>query len=299
MNFPDTTFNELERNINNALSTVNIGMWDYDLLNDRGFWSDYTYEIFGIDKNQIPSFQAVYNLIHPQDRANFLNLYNEAIKTKKGYRAKYRIIRKDGSIRHVISYSDIQLDENRQVGRIIGTTVDVTEQDFFNRQIIQRINEISGNLDIGIWSKDVLNSKIKFCSAGIESICGYTAKELEQGTVSWSDIVHPKDTKNYQAKQEKLQLNQKVKHQYRIIHKNGQIKWIQDETIPVFDMNGTLFRLDGIVTDMTAQKKAEEKIKYFVNHDYLTNLPNKRMFDEQLYSLIETAMNILPSCFWI
>lgn len=83
-------------------------------------------------------------------------------------------------------------------------------------------------------------------------------------------------------------MNQKVKHQYRIIHKNGQIKWIQDETIPVFDINGTLFRLDGIVTDMTAQKKVEEKITYFVNHDYLTNLPNKRMFDEQLYSLIET-----------
>lgn len=289
MIIPEDTFtnwDENDENVMNVLGLMNIGMWDYDVVNNRGCWSDSAYKIYGIEKNENLYFHTVYSLIHPQDRASFLNVYNEAIRNRNAFNVIYRIIRKDGSIRKVVCYAILQRDDNQKVVRMIGSTVDITDQDFFNRQLVQRINELSQNLDVGIWSKDIAANKIEFCSMGIEKITGYTFKNFTEGTISWRDIVYHEDIKYYLKNQEKLNSNQKINHQYRIIHKNGQIKWIQDETIPIMGVDGTLRYLDGIVTDITPKKITEEKMSYLVNHDYLTNLPNKRMFDEELYKLI-------------
>ncbi|MEK4078525.1 sensor domain-containing protein [Solibacillus sp. FSL K6-1126] len=286
MNLPANTFNIFKKNINNTFGSIKIGIWDYDVVQNKGDWSDNAYEIYGIDKRENPSFRTMYSIVHPQDKAVFLETCTDAIRNRKECNVEYRIIRRDGSIRKVTSYANIQRNENGKVVRITGTTVDITEHDFFNQQFVQRIDELSKNLDIGIWSKDIHTKKMEFCSASIEKITGYTSKNFTEDGVAWTDLVYNEDLKTYLNKLKRLNLNKKVNHEYRILHKNGEIKWIRDETLPVFDMGGALRRLNGIVTDVTSQKRAEERITYLVNHDYLTNLPNKRMFDEELYKLM-------------
>ncbi|MFP3471350.1 PAS domain-containing protein, partial [Micrococcus sp. SIMBA_144] len=79
------------------------------------------------------------------------------------------------------------------------------------------------------------------------------------------------------------------KGRYRIIHKEGQVRWVEDNTIPVFNHEGTLIRLDGIITDITEQIKSEEAMAHLAYYDYLTDLPNRRMFEDELVTLIESS----------
>jgi diguanylate cyclase (GGDEF)-like protein/PAS domain S-box-containing protein len=45
----------------------------------------------------------------------------------------------------------------------------------------------------------------------------------------------------------------------------------------------------GVFNDITSQKEAEDKIKYYAYHDPLTNLPNRRYFVEQVQHAIKVA----------
>ena len=80
----------------------------------------------------------------------------------------------------------------------------------------------------------------------------------------------------------KLELGNILHHQYRIIHKNGDIRWVQDYTIPTLDDNGKLIQLNGLTSDITEQKVLKEKIKYLSDYDPLTKLPNRQKFIDKV-----------------
>lgn len=54
----------------------------------------------------------------------------------------------------------------------------------FNQQFVQRIDELSKNLDIDIWSKDIHTKKMEFCSSSIEKITCYTSKDFPEDGVA-------------------------------------------------------------------------------------------------------------------
>ena len=66
--------------------------------------------------------------------------------------------------------------------------------------------------------------------------------------------------------------------QYRIIHKNGGIVWVQDKTLPVLDAEGRLIRIDGIVSNISDQKEYEKKIKHLAYHDQFNGLTKSQIF---------------------
>ena len=128
------------------------------------------------------------------------------------------------------------------------------------------------------------------CSKGIEYISGYTKDDFNNG-IQWSSIIHPEDLPQYLENQHKLESGKILHHQYRIIHKNGDIKWVQDYTIPTLDDNGKLIQLNGLTSDITEQKVLKEKIKYLSDYDHLTKLPNRQKFIEKLQELIDEYAN--------
>ena len=125
---------------------------------------------------------------------------------------------------------------------------------------------------------------------GIEYISGYTKDDFNNG-IQWSSIVHTEDLPQYLDNQYKLEGGNILHHQYRIVHKNGDIRWVQDYTIPTLDDNGKIMQLNGLISDITEQKVLNEKIKYLTDYDSLTKLPNRHKFIEKLQHLMEEYAN--------
>lgn len=129
---------------NHTMGFIHIGVWDYDVIEDEGFWSDKTYEIFGIDRGQVPTLELVYNLIHPDDRNRFINQVNKAIEEKRSFLDNWRII-KNNNMEHMINvYANVILDENQYVVRLIGYVVDAS----FQEQLLQQAFEFGNPSDV-------------------------------------------------------------------------------------------------------------------------------------------------------
>lgn len=291
----EAALKNVKNELNLAQMTANIGSWDSDLRNGKIFWSKQIYRIMGINNSDgyfVPTYDKFIAMIHPEDRHRMDKTVKQALINKSSYQIEYRMIRQDGRERNILEKADVVLDENNEPCRLIGVVHDITDKKVAEEQLKQseeQFKNVYSNINAGVWSKDVIAGKFRFISAGVEQICGFSSEEFIKKRMKWEQIIIPEDVPQYNALQDMLITGKSLHHEYRIIHKNGDIRWIHEDTIPITNDIGEVIRLTGILTDVTDKKNAEEKMVYLAHHDYLTDLPNRRSFDLELSSLIKRS----------
>jgi diguanylate cyclase (GGDEF)-like protein/PAS domain S-box-containing protein len=155
---------------------------------------------------------------------------------------------------------------------------------------VSELTQLYDHPNLGIWSTNVQTGQCLNNSKGSEKISGYAKEDFNNG-ILWTSIIYPDDLPNYLEGQRKLEAGNILHHQYRIIHKNGDIRWVEEYAIPTIAANGKLIQLNGLSTDITEQKVLNEKLKYLSSYDYLTKLPNRQHFYEKLQQLTDQYAN--------
>lgn len=132
-----------------------------------------------------------------------------------------------------------------------------------------------------------------FISEGAEALTGYTASEFMQKKLNWGDIVHPDDTQMIDEEILKcIAARQVFDVAYRITTRSGETRWVADRGQCIYDPSGNPAFLEGIISDVTEQKEAEEKIIWAAHHDPLTRLPNRALFQLRLSKALEHSKNL-------
>lgn len=147
----------------------------------------------------------------------------------------------------------------------------------------QQLNDVFNNLDAVILSIDLQANTI-IASPGIEKIFGFPPEELQKNPQLWKEAVHPEDKDLADEIDFHISpvLTSTSLHEFRTILPSDQIKWIQLLRTPIFNDKGQLIKINGVFTDITEHKKAEEKIEYMAYYDDLTDLPNRHLFYKRL-----------------
>lgn len=286
-------YEKLKENLEEAQRISRIGSWEYDVVNDKSYWSKQTYKIFGMDNlNIIPDWDKVLSFSHPNDREKWESLLTNAIKYKRDVSFENRIIRKDGKERVVLQKLEVKLGESGDVVRFVGTIQDITDYRIIKKKLAEsnsQFQSIADHLPVAIWSLDTKRNQISFCSKGVEVVYGVAQIEFRDNPLLWLKYVHPEDRLMVEMNQEKMWHGEELVHSYRIIDKNGNIKWVEDQALPYVGEDGEITRIDGIVRDITKEKEYSETLFHMANYDYLTNLPNRTNFEEKLNEHIQEA----------
>jgi PAS domain S-box-containing protein len=108
---------------------AHVGSWEFNLQTQKRLWSAETFRIFGLDPSQSePTTAEFLQMIHPEDRAAFQTQQQQALKQKTSFSLEHRIIRPDGSIRHVESRAELIHDPQGQIIKLLGAIIDITER---------------------------------------------------------------------------------------------------------------------------------------------------------------------------
>jgi diguanylate cyclase (GGDEF)-like protein/PAS domain S-box-containing protein len=116
--------------------------------------------------------------------------------------------------------------------------------------------------DLGFWDWDILAGKVKR-NERWANILGFSYEEIQQTTQQWTDFIHPEDRKNaWQSIRDVMEgRSQAHKIEYRMMHKDGSIRWILDQAkVMKRDAGGKPTRMSGTHTDITERKRNEEVI---------------------------------------
>jgi PAS domain S-box-containing protein len=116
---------------------TNTGHWHINTHGDNTlFWSDEVYRIHGVHKDKFDlTVESAIAFYHPSDRDYVESVVSDAIENGKDFTFELRIIRQDGSIRHVKSYGEVEINEDGHVYAIFGTFSDITD-------IVQAYNKL-------------------------------------------------------------------------------------------------------------------------------------------------------------
>ena len=117
----------------------------------------------------------------------------------------------------------------------------------------------------------------------------YTEEQLLALTVR--QVSHPGDVSITDELRLKLRAGEikSFKVEKRYLRKDGAAVWVGLTIASKRDGTGKTLYDISIVEDISARKRAEERIQYLATHDGLTGLPNRAMFGQLLSLAIETA----------
>jgi len=103
------------------------------------------------------------------------------------------------------------------------------------------------------------NWPMLFISDAIEAISGYPANEftLPNPTRYFSALVHPDDLQKVQNLE---QIGKSFNVEYRILHRDGSVRWVIDNGNCVTDNEGKVMWLDGFLMDITQRKLMEQEL---------------------------------------
>jgi len=93
---------------------------------------------------------------------------------------------------------------------------------------------------------------------GCEAVTGFTSNEFAADPYLWYRVIHEEDRAAVLAHVNSIFTNQTPPPlEHRIIHRNGEVRWIQNTCIPHHSHAGRLLGYDGLITNITSRKQAE------------------------------------------
>ncbi len=147
---------------------------------------------------------------------------------------------------------------------IVGIVRNITERKRVNDEILkakQQIQNIFDRLDNVFWSYDVKYKKLLQISPACLKIFGRTQDEFYSNPFLWYEVTHTDDKHHVKIFNASSIEGLSYTDQFRIIHKNGEVRWIENSIKLTRDGNGELINIDGITTDITDQVRASEALK--------------------------------------
>lgn len=114
--------------LNDAQKLAGVGCCHYDPGNGRVVWSEELYRIKGVSPASfVPTYQSAMALVHPDDRAGWARTLEQALTTGKPFTSELRIVRPDGTVRHLRTLGEVMHDNAGAVTSLLWSVLDITE----------------------------------------------------------------------------------------------------------------------------------------------------------------------------
>ncbi|MDD5563078.1 MAG: PAS domain S-box protein [Thermoanaerobaculaceae bacterium] len=112
-----------------AQRIARVGSWRFVPADGTFEWSEEMLRLLGIRPDgAAPTYEAYRRLIHPEDRTMFDASVRGCLVTGEAQEVEFRIVRPDGTIRHVIGRGERERGDGGDRVGFHGTIQDVTEQ---------------------------------------------------------------------------------------------------------------------------------------------------------------------------
>ena len=204
------------------------------------------------------------------------------------------LLRRDGTILPVDSVCNPIRERGVNVGAVV-TLRDETDRlqaEEALREKEERFRQVTENISEVFWMTSVDKNRMIYVSPAYETIWGRTRESLYERPTSWMDAIYPEDRERVRRAALEKQIRGEYDDEYRIVCKDGSIRWIQDRAFPVRDELGRVYRIVGVAADVTERKRAESAIQQAYRELAGLNLTLEERIKERTLELEEALHQV-------
>ena len=271
---------QTENKLRLILQSVDIGVWEWDLLTNTLTWDDGMCRIYGVHPDELShTYKDWEDKIHPDDKEKTYHEFSEAVRLRRTYKLRFRIVQPSGQIRYIESRSQISYSPDGQVSRVVGVNWDATDQALAGEELAfqKNINEaILEHIPIGVFVKDVRDQcRIIICNRALEELVD-TPKAQLIGKTDYQIL--PQENADRYALDDQRALREgqliDIPEEPIYIEKKG-IRYLHSKKLPLrIDSEEVPRYLLCITEDITERKQAREEEQ---RHQFRIRSLNQRL----------------------
>lgn len=213
--------------------------------------------------------RLISEFIHPDDYPSFVDFLDYVREHGRStISVEYRALHRDGVYRWHASSGAMYRDETGDQ-LYMGVARDISErkrnQEELRSALAQR-EELAAIIHrspsvVVLWrAAESAGWPVEFISQNISQY-GYDQEEFLSGSVGFADIMHPDDKERAQEEVRKhaSAAHAEYRQEYRILTRDGKVRWVDDRTVVRLGPQGRVTHHEGILTDITEVKIAEQR----------------------------------------
>ncbi|HEY6613410.1 MAG TPA: PAS domain S-box protein, partial [Vicinamibacterales bacterium] len=211
-----------------------------------------------------------FDRIHPEDRSRVQAQFERCLLERTDYRAGYRIVLPDGSIRYQYATGHPVTNDAGDVVEFVGASMDMTEHWLATterglaeealRKSDERWRAVFENSAIGVALTDP-SGRFLATNSAFQKMLGYTEGEI--GALTFLELTHEDYREsNWQLVTELLEGKRKqfqIEKQYR--RKDGSLIWVSNNVSLVPGTESMPRFLMALSEDITERKRTEETLR--------------------------------------
>jgi PAS domain S-box-containing protein len=239
---------------------------DGDVVEDSSSWRKFT----GQSEEEVKGW-GWSKALHPDDIEHTVQVWKNAIASRKRYETEYRILRYDGVYQHFLARGVPVFKEDGNILEWVGTCVDITERkqiedalqqsEETSRQRMLEIEALYRSAPVGLCELDRelrwvrINDRLAEINGIPAADCiGRRVRDLMPDL---ADVIEPGMRRVIETGEPCLD----IEIQSQMPAQAGLTRSFLEQWLPVKDDQGNVISLNIVVEETTARKEAEEELR--------------------------------------
>ena len=274
-------------------SMAKVGSWQYTVLTDELYFSPEVYKIYALAANtKINTTQAIAHYAGEKEQARINQLFKRLQTLGLPYCEDFEFVDAKGRKKWVRTSGQPVFDINNDLTAVQGAFEDVTLEYELKAKVEDKNNRLEAILDNLNDAVITINQKgvIVHCNKTALAMFGYEHSEMLGLSIN-NLMPEPYASKHHSYMQNYEQTGEAkiigVGRQLPARKNDGTV--FQIELSLTKAVNGESIEYIGVVRDISEKLKAQDTIYNLAYSDPITGLKNKRWFERECRSLLQSA----------
>lgn len=260
--FAEEALIKSENRLKDIIFSIADWVWEIDLDGKYTYSSHQGTDLIDLSQDEIIG-KKPFDFMTESESQRVSALYAEFIKNKAPIvDLENWIIGKSNSKICLLTNGLPIFDQQGNCIGYRGVNKNITERKLVEENLKQNENELNFAQQIarmGNWSFDLRTNKMKW-SKNMYLILGYEPNTFEPDYSLFTKLLHPEDVNIIDEQFRAIIQNKSaVSFDFRYVLENGNMLWVQNNIIPIFD-GDNLIELNGVNIDITDKKRVEQEL---------------------------------------
>jgi len=258
-----------EERLRLAISTTNLGTWDYQPNTGKLTWSPECKKIYEIPDNETISFENFANHIYHEDKEWVLKAITDSMApgSSGDYDIQYRIITYGTEkIKWIRATGKVIFDSAKQPESFLGTVVDITSDKLSELSLRRQVDEIRTVLEALPQMAWTANGE-GYVNYFTKNWTAYTGQPNEDAIGNgWSSFIHPDHIATaFASWSGSINTGNELNIEIPIRSAEDTYRWMSVKAVPIRNSKGEIIMWAGLVSDIHDQKHFATELENLVS----------------------------------
>ena len=275
-------------------NTANDGLWDYDVRENSMYFSPRWRAMLGYAHDyDVPEWRL---LVHPDDLAHVQTQLREHLEGRTEiFESVHRMQHASGEWRWIQSRVQGRLDENGRLKRLVGVETDITERKLYEEALFREKESAQITLQSigdGVVTTDG-EARVQYLNPVASELTGWQLDDAVGRNIDeifrgfHEETCEPIENPVGVA----MRRNRPIKsvRPALLIRRDGNELYIESTAAPIRDPLGNVTGGVLVFHDVSESRELNRRLSYAASHDVLTELVNRREFEQRLERALKSA----------